>query len=182
MLNETTIKVIHWIWGEPKLADFLREIAAGKKIPPHDEIFEYGDDALACWISDFVFPEDRSRGILAWSRIAGRDSERRVKELYEELTEGRKTPAGRREWLDEMQIDRVRDALLGADGMSEIYVHATTGRYHLNNRYLVRDSDTVAESGWTASSGMWGLAEKDRQVCPLPIGEKCSCEVAIRGT
>lgn len=178
-MNETTMRIIHWIWGEPKLSDFLRSIAEGEKIPPHNESYDYGDEALACWISDFVFPEDRSRGIKAWIDLGG--DEARVTELYESLTEGRKTPAGRLQWLDEMQIDKVRDALLGADGEGEIYVHSTTGRYHPNNRYLVRDSDTVAESGWTASSGMWGLAERDRQVCPKPISQPCSCEVAIRG-
>lgn len=178
-MNETTMRIIHWIWGEPKLADFLRGIAEGEKIPPHDEAFEYGDEQLACWISDFVFPEDRSRGIRAWIDIDG--DEARVTELYEALTKGRKTPAGRLKWLDEMDIGLIRDALLGADGMSEIYVHATTGRYNVRNRYLVRDSGTVAESGWTSASGMWGLAEKDRQICPEPIGNPCGCTVVKRG-
>jgi len=178
-MNNTTIRIIHWIWGEPKLADFMREIAGGEKIPPHNEVFEYGDTALAEWVSDFVFPEDRSRGIRAWENIDG--SEARVTELYEALTEGRKTPSGRLEWLDEAEWDLIRDALLGVDGESEIYVHATTGRYHPRNRYRVRDSGTVAEPGWTSASGMWGLAEQDRQVCPEPIGSPCSCEVATRG-
>lgn len=179
-MNETTIRIIHWIWGEPKLADFMRGIAEGEKVPPHHETFEYGDNALAEWICDFIFPESRSRGILAWGNIGG--SEARVTELYEALTKGRKTPAGRNEWIDEMEIEQIRDALLGADGEGEIYVHSTTGRYNPRNRYLVRDFDTVAEPGWTETSGMWGLAEADRQICPVPIKEVCACEVVIRGS
>lgn len=171
-MHRTTIEIIHWIWGEPELAEFLRSIAQGNE-------FDYGDGELAEVIASFIFPEDRERGIRAWLDVHG--DETRAQKLYEKLTEGRKTPAGRLKWLEEMEIERVRDALLGADGMSEIYVHATTGRYSTRNRYLVRDSGTVAESGWTATSGMWGLAEKDRQVCPEPIGSPCSCEVVIRG-
>lgn len=177
-MNETTARIIHWIWGEPKLADFMREIAQGEKIPPHDEIFEYGDNALIEWISDFVFPEDRSRGILAWGRIGG--SEARVSALYEELTEGRKTPTGRTEWLEEVDVELVRDALLGHEGASDIYVHATTGRFHPNNTYRVHDSGTVYERGWTSASGAWGLPEADRQVCLRPTDPQCGCAVVRR--
>lgn len=177
-MNETTVKIIHWIWGEPKLADFMRGIARGEKIPPHEEVFEYGDHQLVCWISDFVFPEDRSRGIKAWGDLGG--DEDRVVKLYESLTEGRKTPAGRLEWLSELEPELVRDALLGIDGESGIYVHATAGRYHPANHYLVRNSGTVAESGWTASSGLWGLPEADRQVCPDPSASPCGCVVVKR--
>ncbi len=185
-MHKTTIRVIHWIWSEPKLADFFREIARGEKIPPHGEIFEYGDEQLAAWISDFVFPEDRSRGILAWRQITEQDgpfgkvaspAEARVSDLYEELTEGRKTPAGRLEWLDELEPELVRDALLGHEGVSQIYVHATAGRFAPSNRYRVHDSGAVYELGWTAPSGRWGLAEADRQICPELVSGPCSCVV-----
>lgn len=188
-MHATTIKIIHWIWSEPKLADFMREIAAGEKIPPHGEEFDYGDQRLAAWASDFIFPEDRLRGIKAWERITGRsegsawdraagaDSEARVTALYENLTEGRKTPYGRMAWMGEVNWNQVRDALLGHEGDSDIYVHATAGRFHPANRYRVHDKGTVYESGWTAPSGAWGLPESDRQVCPVPIGETCSCVV-----
>lgn len=178
-MHETTVKIINWIWGEPKLADFLREIAAGEPVPPHGEVYEYGDHELANWISDFVFPEDRSRGIRAWEQIDG--SEERVRALYEELTEGRKTPAGRLQWLDEMEVHLIRDALLGHKGDSEIYVHATAGRFHPNNIYRVHDSGTVYEMGWTSASGAWNLPETDRQVCPNPKGIPCGCTVVRRG-
>lgn len=191
-MNKTTIEIIHWIWGEPKLADFMREIAAGENIPPHDEVFEYGDEHLASWIGDFVMPEDRSRGIKAWERItgdaarapwnkaSGETSEGRVTALYEKLTEGRKTPYGRLEWLGELEPELIRDALLGHEGTSDIYVHATAGRYAPANRYRVHDAGTVYESGWTAPAGAWGLPEADRQVCPEPIGSPCSCTVVQR--
>jgi hypothetical protein len=186
-MHRTTVKVIHWIWSEPKLADFFRGIAEGEKIPPHGEAFEYGDEQLAAWISDFVFPEDRSRGILAWRQITEQDgpfgkvaspaAEARVSALYEELTEGRKTPAGRLEWLAELEPELVRDALLGHEGDSDIYVHATRGRYAPANRYRVHDAGTVFEPGWRTPPGNWGLPEADRQVCPEPIGPPCSCAV-----
>lgn len=179
-MHENTIKVIHWIWGEPKLADFLRGIAAGEKIPPHDDAFEYGDDALAEWVSDFVMPEDRSRGIAAWERMATKDWETRVRALYEELTEGRKTPRGRLRWIGEVEWNVVRDALLGAEGDSEIYVHATAKGFHPNNRYRVSSRGIVYERGWTSASGSWGLAEADRQVCPKPDEVKCGCTVVQR--
>lgn len=180
MINDTTVRVIHWIWGEPRLADFLREIANGEKIPPHGETFDYGDDQLACWITDFVFPEDRMRGIAAWGKVAGPGSEARVRALYEKLTGGRKTPAGRLEWISEMQTDLVRDALLGNKGDSDIYVHPLVKPYHPNNTYRVHDSGTVYEWGWTAPSGAWGLAEKDRQICPEPVNGPCGCTVVQR--
>lgn len=191
-MNETTAKMIHWIWGETKLADFMREIAAGEKIPPHDEIFEYGDEQLTAWVSDFVFPEDRSRGILAWERItrrtgeapwnraSGPDSEARVTALYEELTKGRNTPFGRFEWLSEVDWSLVRDALLGHEGSSPVYVHATVKGFHPNNTYRVHDSGTVYERGWTSASGSWGLAESDRQVCLKPTEPRCGCAVVQR--
>jgi hypothetical protein len=177
-MNETTIKVIHWIWGEPRLADFLREIAAGEKIPPHHEAFNFGDDQLACWISDFVFPEDRSRGIKAWIDLGG--DETRVTELYEELTEGRKTPSGRTKWLDEMRADLVRDALLGHEGDSDIYVHVKIKGFAPGNRYRVHSKFGVYEAGFRGGTGFWTIAESDRQVCPMKIGERCSCEPVQR--
>lgn len=179
-MNKTTIDVIHWIWGEPKLADFMREIARGEKIPPHDDVFEYGDHQLVAWISDFVFPEDRSRGILAWRRIEGRED--RVVELYESLTEGRKTPAGRLEWLSELEPELVRDALLGDGGDGEIFVHSLRKPYYRRNRYQVYNATTVHEIGWSATSGFWGLAEADRQICPEPhpFDTPCSCVVVQR--
>lgn len=170
-MNETTVKLIHWIWGEPALADFLREIARG------DE-FEYGDNELGDWIASFVFPENRSREILAWERIGG--SETRVSELYEKLTAGRKSPAGRLEWLDEMDTELIRNALIGDGVKPYIYVHATVKGFHPNNRYRVHDRHTVYEPGWTSASGAWGLAEPDRQVCPEPIDRPCSCVVDQR--
>lgn len=177
-MNETTARVIHWIWGEPELADFLREIAAGRKIPPHDETFEYGDDDLAAWVSDLVFPEDRSRGIKAWLDLGG--NEDRVTELYEKLTEGRKTPSGRLEWLDETDWELVRNALLGHKGTSDIYVHATAGSFHPKNTYRVHDSGTVYERGWRDPSGAWGLPEINRQVCLRPTDPQCGCTVIRR--
>ncbi|AXH66452.1 hypothetical protein SEA_SATIS_303 [Streptomyces phage Satis] len=178
-MNETTKRIIEWIWGERKLADFLRGIAEGEKIPPHHEAFDYGDDQLACWISDFVFPEDRGRGIKAWIDIEGDDA--RADALYEALTEGRKTPAGRLKWLDEMDVELVRDALLGHKGGSDIYVHSLVRPYHPNNTYRVHDSGTVYERGWTSASGAWGLAESDRQVCLRPTDPQCGCAVVQRG-
>lgn len=183
-MHKTTIKIIHWIWADPKLADYLREVAQG------DE-FEYGDEQLVSVISEFVFPEDRSRGILAWRRITEHDgpfgrvsspeAEARVTALYESLTEGRKTPAGRLEWLSEMEPELIRDALLGREGDTEIYVHATSGHFHPNNRYRVDGRTGVYEPGWTSASGFWSLAEADRQVCPDPIGSPCGCTVVRRG-
>lgn len=180
-MHETTAKVIHWIWGEPKLADFFRDIARGEKIPPHDEIFEYGDHQLTCWITDFVFPEDRSRGIKAWYELDG--DEGRVAALYESLTEGRKTPAGRLEWLEELEPELVRDALLGSEGGSEIYVHSLRPPYHPNNTYRVHDAGTVYERGWAAgaASGAWGLAEAERQLCMNPGQTPCGCTVVQEG-
>lgn len=191
-MHGTTIEIIHWIWGEPPLADFMREVAAGVKIPPHDDIYDYGDENLASWIGDFVMPEDRSRGILAWeritkdparapwSKISGVNSEGRVTALYEKLTEGRKTPYGRLEWLGELEADVIRNALLGHVGDCDTYVHATVKGFHPNNTYRVHDAGTVYERGWTAASGAWGLAESDRQVCPKPTEAKCGCTVVQR--
>jgi hypothetical protein len=165
------MKIIHWIWGEPELADFLRGIAEG-------DDFEYGDNELLEMVSSFVFPEDRELGIRAWIDVHG--NEDRVQKLYEELTEGRKTPAGRLEWLSEAEPDLIRNALLGHEGDSEIYVHATAGRFHPNNVYRVHDSGTVYEMGWTAASGAWNLPETDRQVCPNPTAAPCGCTVVRR--
>lgn len=113
-MNETTEKLIEWIRSEPGLAAFLRGIAEGEPVPPHNEVYEYGDDPLACWISDLVLPENRSRGILAWERLVSQGaSNAKVDALYEELTAGRKTPAGRLEWLGEMDVAAIREALVG---------------------------------------------------------------------
>lgn len=171
-MHKTTVRVIQWIWGEPDLADLMRDTAKG------DE-FEYGESELVSLIASFVFPEDRSRGIRAWLDISG--NEDRVKVLYEALTEGRKTPAGRLEWLSELEPDLVRDALLGHKGDSDIYVHATKGRFHPNNTYRVHDKGTVYERGWRDASGAWGLPEQDRQVCPSPSSAPCGCTVVQRG-
>jgi hypothetical protein len=171
-MHGTTVKIIHWIWGEPDLADSLRGVADG------DE-FSYGDDELLEMISSFVFPEDRERGIRAWIEVHG--NEARVRKLYEELTEGRKAPAGRLEWLSEAEPDLIRDALLGHRGDSDIYVHSLIKPYHPNNMYRVHDFGTVYERGWTSASGAWGLAEKDRQVCTNPTVSPCGCTVVQRG-
>lgn len=171
-MHNTTIEIIHWIWGEPELADFLRKIARG------DEC-EYGDGEMMSLISSFVFPEDRERGIKVWLGIHG--DENRAQVLYEKLTEGRKTPAGRLEWLSEAEPELIRDALLGHEGDSLIYVHPTAGLMGSVNRYRVHDKGTVYEPGWTAPSGAWGLPEGNRQVCPAPIGEGCSCVVVRNG-
>ena len=172
-MNATTIKVIHWIWSEPKLADFLRGVAFG-------DDFGWGDDQLAEWVCVFVFPEDRSRGSSAWELNNVEGSEARAVALYEALTEGRKSPAGRLEWVDETEWELVRDALIGASGETSVYVHSTRTGFHPNNRYRVHDKKTVYESGWTAPAGAWGIDEPDRQVCPEPIGERCSCMVVQR--
>lgn len=176
-MNKTTIALIHWIWGEAKLADFMREVTKGESVPPHGEIFDHGDEQLAAWISDFVFPEDRSRGSLALGKVIQYNSDARARDLYEALTEGRKDPAGRLAWLDEMEVDLIRDALLGYEGDSDIYVHSARTGFAPGNRYRVHDRFTVFEPGWTCSPGDWGLSEPDRQVCPVPIGTQCECAV-----
>lgn len=61
--------------------------------------------------------------------------------------------------------------------MADVYVHATVKGFHPNNVYRVVDASTVAERGWTSASGMWGLAEADRQVCPNPDAVPCGCVV-----
>lgn len=169
-VNETTMKLIHWIWSEPALAEFLRDIAHGNE-------FDYGDTELGSWISDLVFPEDRNG--MAWEALVtnGVDIDR-VNMLHADLTEGR----DRLDWLDEMNTELIRTALVGSDdGGPHVYVHATVKGFHPNNRYRVHSPDTVYESGWMAASGAWGLAEPDRQVCPEPIGSPCSCKVVQRG-
>lgn len=170
-MHATTIKVIHWIWGEPELADLLRHQVDG------DE-FEWGGDEVVAMIASFVFPEDRERGIRAW--IDAHGNEDRVQALYESLTEGRKTPAGRLEWLSELDLDAVCKALQPIERDSGIYVHATVKGYAPGNRYRVHNQFGVYEAGWFSGSGFWTLAEPDRQICPVPIGETCSCEVVQR--
>lgn len=64
--------------------------------------------------------------------------------------------------------------------MGDVYVHATVRGFHPRNRYRVVDERTVAEPGWYSASGMWGLPVADRQVCPVPIGERCACVVLQR--
>jgi hypothetical protein len=171
-MNETTIKVIHWIWGEPELANLLREAAKG------DE-FEWGDDEVMALIASFVFPEDRSRGIRAWIDIHGQED--RVQALYESLTRGRKTPAGRLEWLGELDRDAVCKALLPLERNSGIYVHATLKGYAPGNRYRVHNQFGVYEAGSYNTAAFWILAEPDRQICPMPIGERCTCTVVQHG-
>jgi hypothetical protein len=156
-MNETTAKLINWIWSEPKLADFLREIAKG------DE-FEYGDYDLGCWINDLVFLDGPPP-------VPGIDAER-IHRLYAELTEGRDKLA----WIDEMDVAQIRDALLGQGG-GDTYVHALTIDFHPGNRYRVYDKNSVFEAGWTGGSGLRNLPEQDRQVCPEPIGTPCNCTV-----
>jgi hypothetical protein len=167
-VNETTIKLIHWIWSEPALAEFLREIANG------DE-FKYGDQELGSWISDLL---DNTRSQHADAVLADKGADLRVaRTLRRELTEGRDRLA----WLDEMNTELIRCALVGDITEPHVYVHATVKGFDPNNRYRVHSPDTVYESGWTSASGAWGLAEPDRQVCPEPIGSPCSCKVVQRG-
>lgn len=168
-VNETTMKLIHWIWSEPALAEFLREIA-------HGDEFEYGDTELGAWISGLVLPEERNG--MAWEALVtnGVDVDR-VNMLHADLTEGRDRLA----WLDEMDTELVRAALVGDEAEPYIYVHATVKGFQPNNRYRIHDADTVYESGWMSASGAWGLAEPDRQVCPEPIDAPCSCKVVQRG-
>jgi hypothetical protein len=168
-VNQTTIKLIHWVWSEPALAEFLREIA-------HGDEFGYGDTELGAWISDLVSPENRNG--MAWETLAsnGVDIDR-VNMLHADLAEDRDRLA----WLDEMNTELIRCALVGDVTEPYIYVHATVKGFHPNNRYRVHDPDTVYESGWTSASGAWGLAESDRQVCPEPIGSPCTCKVVQRG-
>lgn len=175
-MNETTIKLIHWIWGEPKLADFLREIAKGEVDPVDGTWYEYGDNELAAWISDFVFPEDRSRSSLAWETLVSKGvSTDRVDLLYADLTEGRRTPQGRLEWLNEMDPELIRAALVGDETEPYIYVHATIKGFHPKSRYRVQDKYGVYETRF------WALDEMNRQICPEPIDRPCSCEVKQHG-
>lgn len=62
----------------------------------------------------------------------------------------------------------------------QVYVHALVKGFAPGNRYRVVDGDTVAERGWTASSGMWLLPEADRQICPRPYEIGCGCVVNQR--
>ncbi|MFE0472640.1 hypothetical protein ACFW2V_13595 [Streptomyces sp. NPDC058947] len=167
-MNETTAKLINWIWSEPDLAEFLREIANG------DE-FEYGDTELGAWISDLL---DNTHSQHADIVLANKGADlRAARKLRRELTEGR----DRLEWLDEMDAELIRTALVGSDdGGPHIYVHATVKGFNPNNRYRVHSPDTVYEIGWTSASGAWGLAEPDRQVCPESIDQPCSCTVVQR--
>jgi hypothetical protein len=64
--------------------------------------------------------------------------------------------------------------------MADVYVHATVKGFHPRNRYRVEDEWSVYEPGWSSASGLWGLPAADRQVCPVPIGERCSCVVVQR--
>lgn len=61
--------------------------------------------------------------------------------------------------------------------MADTYVHALRPPFHPNNRYRVVDDVTVSEMGWTAASGLWSLAARDRQVCPDPFNPRCGCVV-----
>lgn len=63
---------------------------------------------------------------------------------------------------------------------NDIHVHVTVKGFHPRNRYRVIDSGTVAELGWTNATGYWGVPEGDRQVCPVPIHERCACTVVQR--
>lgn len=179
-MHDNTIKVIHWIWGEPKLADFLRKVAVGEGTPPYNETYEWGDEQLAECVVEFVLPEGRSRGSRAWNyEING--NEERATALYEELTKGRKTPLGRLEWIGEIEWNVVRDALLGDESDTPLYVHSTIKDYHPNNRYRVSNKFSVYEMGWSSPSGLWGLTEQNRQVCPRPDLRKCGCTVVQYG-
>lgn len=162
------MKLIHWIWSEPKLADFLREVA-------HGDEFEYGDLELGNWISDLISPD---RSGIAWDFLVSKGVHvDRIDALYADLTEGRDRLA----WLDEMDSELIRTALVGSDeGGPHIYVHATVKGFHPKNRYRVHSADTVYETGWTSASGAWSLAEPDRQICPEPIDRPCSCKVVQR--
>lgn len=64
--------------------------------------------------------------------------------------------------------------------MTDMYVHVTVTGFHPNNVYRVVDAGTVAERGWTSASGMWGVPESDRQVCPRPDSTVCGCVVVQR--
>lgn len=169
-VNETTMKLIHWIWSEPGLANFLRGVAKGD--PDSDE-FEYGDTQLGMWLSD----------LLDGSAVADAHLSRltvnlhAARELARELS-NRDDPF---EWLSEMDPERIRNALLGHEGGGEpVYVHATVEGFHPRNRFRVHNESTVYEPGWTSASGAWGLVEEDRQLCPEPIGAPCSCTVVQR--
>lgn len=64
--------------------------------------------------------------------------------------------------------------------MTDTYVHAIDPFFHPNKIFRVVDAGTVAERGWTSASGMWGLPESDRQVCPRPDARECGCVVVQR--
>lgn len=108
-MNDTTKKITDWIQSEPELAAFLRDIARGEPVPPDGEIYEYGDQQLGCWIADLL---DDLRNGAWWDVVAGNHvSVTRIDALREELAQGR----GRFDYLDEMDVEQIRRALLPED-------------------------------------------------------------------
>lgn len=79
-------------------------------------------------------------------------------------------------WLDELDPEVIRVFLSGVNG-DALYVHARVRPFHPNNRYRVDDEHTVFEVGWTAGAGAWGLAARERQVCPESIRQPCACRI-----
>lgn len=164
-MHMTTKKIIDWIWSEPGLSDFLREIADGEETI-------YGDVQLASWLCDLL--GDQRNGIW-WQFATNKNVDiARVDNLRDELSRGK----DRSRWLEEMEIPLIRNGLLGTKGNGPIYAHSLVRPFHPNNRYQVINSTEVREIGSTSAIGIWGLAEKDRAVCPESIGERCSCGAA----
>lgn len=171
-MHKTTARLIDWIWSEPELADFLREIAKGEPTPPDGEIFEYGDHQLGLWIADLVDPWGRNS--LAGDVLVRHGVNlARLGRLHDDLIEGRDPNT----WLDEVEDHLIRDALLGQDGGGDIYVHATVKGFPPESRYQVHSPVEVYESGSGVMSDILPLPERDRQVCPVPITTTCNCTV-----
>lgn len=167
-VNETTMKLIHWIWSEPDLADFLRDVAEGDAAQDGGE---FGDRELSIWLSDLLGDE---RNGIWWDVITSRKVDLdRLNMLRAELTDDR----GRLDWLDEMDAELIRNALLGQEGGGEpVYVHALQG-LDPRDRYRVHSASAVRERSGAAADRLWYLPERNRQLCPEPIGAPCSCTV-----
>lgn len=174
-MNETTRRLIHWIWRDPKLADFMRQIITQNSPVRDGEDYEFTDLQTGCHLADLVAAGPERDAV--WCSIveeSGLDTEA-LESVLKAFTTGRDPD----DWLDEMQADWIRVALTGGRNTG-IYVHVRIKGFHPRNRYRVHDRFGVYESGWFSGSGFWTIGESDRQICLEPIGATCSCMVAQR--
>jgi hypothetical protein len=93
---DVTQRVIDWTLSKPVLGRKLAHIA-------HGDEFVYGDDDLACWVVDLLWPQRNTLAVTYLAAVGASIAE--ADATWAELDK-------HESWVDAVHWDKVRDALI----------------------------------------------------------------------